>query len=258
MKLILLLKIITPFLLIIFGMFLNALFESPIQKLTDKMFLNKEPDVKITFNGFNTIQNIWNVTNLISERGFKIGLDSNGNNWSIEKDPYNGEITLHINGLIINGQAYGYSHLHQNGLENLCVFEFPLHLKSEGLTKFVVDHGGISAAIDLVYNKPSNCNNCVLKTFYAHNFGDKKLTDFKTEVCMDGFVKHTTDDVRITNYNCVEIRSSDLLPQDTIGGLVYVEEGTTDITSFSAYSEDYGTLPDNRFLYKQDFIFRDC
>lgn len=236
------------------GLLLGQIFSPLTAPLVEKHIWHKEPDVRVTLNNIYRPPNdiFINFSDLSPTEyqyfmqfrgGDELTLDIDRSR-GINKLSYNNEVIIPF------GFEYQQNFVDKNGTirQYNCIFVFPFQNMSAK-----VEYIGEA----YIPSEPPDCFNCYEKTLSANNSGNRILTNFKSTVCVDGFVSGVEGKTVQKDDNCVEIRSEDFLPGDKITGRFYGEHGWG-VERFSAWSDYYGEYPPDKLFQTLVFILPNC
>jgi hypothetical protein len=239
----------------------GIVYNDQIDYFWDKFILKKSPDVKISLNQIMWMGNPYGFINISNETGMKIRFDCMFyETCAIYKNESTGQLQLLLgNDTMVDGFITWYHYEYPNGsVEDGCIFNYPLKLKYEAYTRYNYTYWfPLDEAINL---RDSGCpysDTCILGTFTAYNFGNKKLTDFKSEVCIDGEILYVDGDVEKEYGNCLELRSENFLPGDSLSGVFYSKPPSV-VEEFSAYDELNGNFPKDHLVYIVHIMMPNC
>lgn len=249
-------------LLAIIGLVLTLgalLYSDQIKYLWDKHIFHKEPYVTISLNQIMLMENPYGFIDISNETGVRLHFDCIFyETCMIYKNESSGQLQLLLgDNSSVDGIMTRYQYEYPNGtIEKGCIFNYPLKMGSLEPNTYKFSYWfPLDEAIEL---RDSGCpysDGCILGTFNAHNFGNKKLTDFKSEVCIDGKLFYTEGDIK--GKGCMELRSENFLPDDKLTGLFYSGAPAT-VTNFYAYDETNGPFPEENLIHVLSIIFPNC
>lgn len=200
------------------------LYSDQIKYLWDKYVFHKEPYVTISLDQILLMENPYGFINISKETGMRLSFDCMFyEQCVIYKNESSGQLQLLLgNNGSVEGNMQWYQYEYPNGtIEKGCIFNYPLKrgpLEPDTSYRFMWWFP-LDEAIKLRDTGCPYSDVCILGTFNAHNFGNKKLTDFKSEVCIDGKLFYTEGDIK--GKGCMELRSENFLPDDKLTGLFY-------------------------------------
>lgn len=244
------------------GMIISYISAPYVTPFLDKHIFHKQPYVTVTLNQLMFLENPYGFIEMSKSPVVEFSFDCGPPHTTcvIYKNESMDHFQLSTgNTATTYGKLNWYNYSYSDGrVENGCNINFPIKmsLKAYGEYQFYFKLP-FAAAIKL---RDSGCpysDYCLIGTFSAYNFGNKKLQDFKSKVCIDGQILHVEGDIKKKGDNCIELRSENFLPEDSLDGHFYNTPPST-LREFYAYDETNGRFPDESLIYILSVMIPDC
>jgi hypothetical protein len=241
------------------GIVISYVFSPIITPMIDEHIFHRQPHVTITLNQFEILEptGFINVTQISDE--FLWFNCEPYETCIITKDEIPGLFYLNVGDF---DRVFGYMAEYEfsvpsSEVERGCVFSFPSKITYSPDKSAVFETW--TPAKEIVELKNEGCkyaDECLLGTFSANNFGNKKLSDFKAEVCLESEILYLEGDIDLF-FNCLELREENFLPGDRLQGLFYGTPPFTALESY-AYDEANGQFPDEHIVHMYSIVYPNC
>jgi len=174
------------------------------------------------------MENPFGFLNLSTERGLKIEFEcADYGTCMIYKNEKTGEYELILIENAITWDCltwYQYDHP-KGGKEKGCILNYFLKLSSK---PHIQNQYSFYIPLDeLIQLREQVCpysDECIHNSYSVKNFGNKKLKDFKSELCIEGEILNVrkTDALGcIESTRCIQIRCDNFLPDDRVSCIFY-------------------------------------
>jgi len=89
------------------------------------------------------------------------------------------------------------------------------------------------------------------------NFGNKEIKNFKATICINGFINNFYGDLTKDSDHCINLRSDNILPQDSLSG-IFTTIADPSITQIKAWDSEKREYPENSFIQGELFFIKNC